>query len=162
MERFASDMISNLYGNPHSASASSQLSTRRVEDVRLQVLRFFNADPEDFDVVFVANATSGIKLVMDAFHGCADGFIYGYHKDSHTSIVGVREAANASRCLTDDDVEKWLSGSQPFIGGAHRYSNGLFAYPAQSNMNGRRLPLSWPGRLRGNHRTADQNIYTLL
>lgn len=155
-------MASNLYGNPHSASASSQLSTKRTADIRLQVLKLFKASPDDFDVVFVANATAGIKLVADAFRGCADGFVYGYHKDSHTSIVGVREEAKASRCLTDDDVEKWLSHSQPFIKGAHRSSNCLFAFPAQSNMNGRRLPLSWLGKLRNTHCVADQKVYTLL
>jgi molybdenum cofactor sulfurtransferase len=51
LERFSTDMISNLYGNPHSASNASQLTTRRIEDVRLRLLKFFNADPQDFDVV---------------------------------------------------------------------------------------------------------------
>ncbi|SPQ18230.1 3dbc00f9-fe5c-4635-b5dc-305979b4254a [Thermothielavioides terrestris] len=73
MERFARDMASNLFGNPHSASASSQRSTARIEDIRLRVLRFFNADPAEFDLVFVANATAGIKLVADALRASPDG-----------------------------------------------------------------------------------------
>ncbi|KAB8302816.1 hypothetical protein EYC80_006160 [Monilinia laxa] len=105
MERYMMDMMSNLYGNPHSASTSSQLSTSRVENARLSVLRFFNADPADFDVVFVANATAGIKLVMDAFRGQPNGFLYGYHQDSHTSLVGAREDAVSNRCLDDVAVE---------------------------------------------------------
>lgn len=160
MERFAADMISNLYGNPHSASASSLSSTKRIEDTRLRVLRFFNASPEDFDVVFVANATAGIKLVLDAFRASDNGFIYGYHKDAHTSLVGVRECATRSRCFKDEDVEDWLSRSSPFLAGTDEDSIGLFAYPAQSNMDGRRLPLSWPDRIRLN--TSKQHIYTLL
>src|SRR3954471_24593111 len=110
MERFMSDMMSNLYGNPHSASPSSQLSTNRIEDTRLKVLEFFKADPADFDVVFVANATAGIKLVMDAFKDRAGGFNYCYHIAAHTSLVGVREHATSSRCLDDEDVELWLTG----------------------------------------------------
>jgi len=154
-------MTSNLLGNPHSASSSSQLSTRRIEDARLHVLQFFNADPDHFDLVFVANATAGIKLVMEAFREQDNGFWYGYHKDSHTSLVGVREAAKAGHhcCMSDEEVEEWLqrhtTGMNP-----GEYDAGLIAYPAQSNMNGRRLPLSWTNRIR----SLDQgkHIYSLL
>jgi molybdenum cofactor sulfurtransferase len=162
MERFAADMITNLYGNPHSSSASSQLSTRRIDDIRLRVLQFFKADPEDFEVVFVANATAGIKLVMDSFRGSEDGFLYGYHKDAHTSLVGVRETTVASRCLADEDVEGLLSGSYSFMDESSESCPGLFAYPAQSNMDGRRLPLSWPGRIRETRSVGARKIYSLL
>ncbi|KAF7937719.1 uncharacterized protein EAE97_007515 [Botrytis byssoidea] len=162
MERYMVDMMSNLYGNPHSASTSSQLSTSRIENTRLNVLRFFNADPEDFDVVFVANATAGIKLVMDAFRGQEDGFLYGYHQDSHTSLVGVREDAMSSRCLDDDAVECWLSGSEPLVRKVDDSEIGLFAYPAQSNLDGRRLPLSWPERVRNLNYETQATTYTLL
>ncbi|TGO28977.1 hypothetical protein BPAE_0020g00220 [Botrytis paeoniae] len=162
MERYMADMMSNLYGNPHSASTSSQLSTSRIENTRLNVLRFFNADPEDFDVVFVANATAGIKLVMDAFRSQEDGFEYGYHQDSHTSLVGVREEAMSSRCLDDDAVECWLSGSEALVRKEHDSEIGLFAYPAQSNLDGRRLPLSWPERVRNLSYQTQATTYTLL
>lgn len=161
MERFASDMISNLYGNPHSGSASSQTSTARIEDIRLRVLQFLNADPIDFDVIFVANATAGIKLVMDGFRSGANGFVYGYHKDSHTSLVGVRETAKESRCFGDADVDALISGSVPLCRQQDGNGLALFAYPAQSNMDGRRLPLSWPGQLRGVS-TGYKTIFTLL
>ncbi len=155
IERFSTDMVSTLYGNPHSTSNASQLTTRRIEDVRLRLLRLFNADPLEFDVVFVANATAGIKLVMDAFRDHEDGFWYGYHRDAHTSLVGVRETANEHRCFESDvEVNEWIE----------HHGNGeqgprLFAYPAQSNMNGRRLPLDWPHRIRKN---KDKAVYTLL
>lgn len=148
-------MIANLYGNPHSASSSSQLTTRRVEDIRLRLLRLFKADPDDFDIVFVANATAGIKLVMEAFRDQDDGYWYGYHRDAHTSLIGVREAARQHRCFTTDaEVDQWIEeedtlGSRP----------GLFAYPAQSNMNGRRLPLDWTRRIRVNKQGS---VHTLL
>lgn len=147
-------MISNLYGNPHSASNSSQLTTRRIEDVRLRLLALFNADPQQFDVVFVANATAGIKMVMEAFRDKEEGFWYGYHRDSHTSLIGVRESATQHRCFTSDhEVEQWLDGPN------NKPLAGLFAYPAQSNMNGRRLPLEWPGRIRSSMKSG---VYTLL
>lgn len=161
IERFSADMISNLYGNPHSASTSSQLSTRRIEDIRLRLLGLFNADPEMFDVIFVANATAGIKLVMEAFRDQEDGFWYGYHRDSHTSLVGVREAAKQHRCFTSDaEVERWLDDDKKHAGNLQRPA--LFAYPAQSNMNGRRLPLDWCYRPRSTENRSKQPVYILL
>jgi molybdenum cofactor sulfurtransferase len=72
MERFHADMMDNLYGNPHSASPSSQQSTQSVEDARLELLRFLKADPEEYDLVFTANATAAIKLVLVWLpRGCA-------------------------------------------------------------------------------------------
>ncbi len=168
VEQFSADMMSNLFGNPHSASPSSQLSTSRIDDVRLRVLQFFNADPEDYDVVFVANATAGIKLVVEAFRDNEQGqqnslndtgFWYGYHRDSHTSLVGIREVAGAGhRCFeSDEEVEQWIAG-----GGSDEKALGLFAYPGQSNMNGRRLPLDWSGRLRSSKHPMHRNTYTLF
>ena len=161
MESFMADMMANLYGNPHSASQSSQLSTNRIEDTRLKVLQFFKADPEDFDLVFVANATAGVKLVMDALCNKSGGFAYGYHRESHTSIVGVRENAVASRCLDDEDIESYLSGSG-FLVEENAAASVLFAYPAQSNLDGRRFPLSWSSKVREIHPSVGSTAYTLL
>ena len=174
MQTFSKDMISNLFGNPHSQCPASALSTERVEAVRSRMLRFFNASPEHFDLVFTANATAAIKLVMEGMRDYNRGqqkerLWYGYHADSHTSLVGVREVASAGfRCFgSDAEVEAWLSdGEADSAASIEKYSlregTGLFAYPAQSNMNGRRLPLSWPGRIRNSHNHEHHNIYTLL
>ena len=160
---FSKDMMSNLLGNPHSASSSSQHSTRRVDNVRLRVLELFNADPAHFDVVFVANATAGIKLVMESFREIPSGFWYGYHEDAHTSLIGIREAAIAGhRCFQSTEVESWLDGQVHCQPGFDESTLGLFAYPAQSNMNGSRLPLDWPGRIRNSSVESRHRVYTLL
>ncbi|KAL4973940.1 molybdenum cofactor sulfurase [Aspergillus desertorum] len=157
---FSRDLTGNLYGNPHSMSASSQLSAQRVDDIRLRALRFFNADPDEFDLVFVANATAGIKMVADAFRDSAQGFWYGYLVDAHTSLVGVRELAGmGSRCfVNDNEVGAWISG----LGSEGGESLGLFAYPAQSNMNGRRFPMRWCEQIRSQNQGTGNSIYTLL
>lgn len=160
IQRFCTDLTDNLYGNPHSASTVSQNTSKLIEDVRLRLLQLFNADPDHFDLVFVANATAGIKLVSDAFRDGGKGFWYGYHKDAHTSLVGVREAASTHRCFqSDEEVDEWI--------GSLSSSNvleipRLFAYPAQSNMNGRRLPLSWPSRLRESAASSGLPLFSLL
>ncbi|KAL8653664.1 MAG: hypothetical protein Q9226_003763 [Calogaya cf. arnoldii] len=165
IEQSSNYLMRHLFGNPHSTSASSQLSTRHIEHVRLRALRFLKADPDSFDLVFVANATAGIKLVADAFREQPGGFWYGYHKDAHTSLIGMREAASEHRCFAhDEDVAHWMQTlSTPSPGAAsHGTRPGLFAYPAQSNLNGRRLPLSWPGRLRSSCQSSKHNVYSLL
>jgi len=171
IDSFAADLASNLYGNPHSASTPARLSGQVVDDTREKTLRFFGADPEHFDLIFVANATAAIKLVMESFKdlgnanksldGDEGGFWYGYHIDCHNSVIGVRESCEGNhRCFrTDAEVEQWLFGSlvQNKIGRL-----GLFAYPGQSNMTGRRLPLTWPGVLRSSANPSHRDIYSLL
>lgn len=164
-------MISNLYGNPHSASDPAKLSGSVVDLTREKALHFFKADPEHFDLVFTANATAAIKLVAECFRDLASGsslsgtFWYGYHKDAHTSIVGVREISNGNHhCFgSDQEVEEWLNGHPTHINSFDDGTlPGLFAYPGQSNMTGRRLPLSWISKLRQSTKAHHQNTYSLL
>jgi molybdenum cofactor sulfurtransferase len=163
--------VSNLYGNPHSANAPAKLSGQLVDDTREKTLRFFGADPEHFDLIFVANATAAIKLVMESFKdlsitsklvdGHEGGFRYFYHIDCHNSVIGVRETTDDNHyCFRNDtEVEQWLAGTSSQNDGSKL---GLFAYPGQSNMTGRRLPLSWPGILRKSTHPSHQDTYSLL
>ena len=138
------DLCTTLLSNPHSHSPSSIDTAERVTRVRHLVLEFFKADPQDFDIVFVANATAGIKLVADGFAGSTGGFSYTYLRDAHTSLVGVTGLASQSKCLSEEEMANWLES------GAQKDVRGLFAYPAQSNFNGRRFPLEWAKCLREN------------
>ncbi|KAI2624817.1 pyridoxal phosphate-dependent transferase [Xylaria nigripes] len=161
-------MITGLYGNPHSENSPAKLSGDMVDHVREKMLDFFGANSKDFDLIFVANATAAVKLVADCFRDLAekskDGkFWYGYHKDAHTSIVGVRELTHGQfHCFEDDEeVEEWLECPEKVLTNRVNPNNlGLFAYPGQSNMTGRRLPLSWSWRARQSE--SLQNTYTLL
>lgn len=98
-------------------------------------------------MVFCANATAGMKLVMEAFTAQEGGFAFRYHADAHTSLVGMRELARTGgvTCFSSDaEVELWLRGPA-------EDALGLFGWPAQSNFSGRRLPRDWAGRLRATH-----------
>lgn len=112
--------------------------------------------------MFVANATAGIKLVAEALRAAPQGFDYVYHQASHTSLVGVREEARSSICIEDDQVEKWLSGRDMFKHDSQSSSMLLFAYPGQSNMDGRRYSLDWSQRLRSLDQRDGYSVYTLL
>ncbi|KAK1776578.1 pyridoxal phosphate-dependent transferase [Copromyces sp. CBS 386.78] len=169
VKRFAHKMSSNLYGNPHSANEPAKFSGDMVDSVREKTLRFLGADPRHFDLVFVANATAAIKLVADCFRDLAEqtrtgSFWYGYHRDAHTSLVGVRELTkgpHSHKCFESDaEVEEWIEGRNAF--GQQPGSLALFAYPGQSNLTGRRLPLAWTGRIRHDRAKRLRNTYTLL
>ncbi|EMD91482.1 hypothetical protein COCC4DRAFT_129504 [Bipolaris maydis ATCC 48331] len=159
MQSFCSEMQSTLLANPHSDASNPSNTAIMVEETRREVLRMFNADPAHFDVVFTANATAATKLVAEGFSGCRESFDYFYHRNSHTSLVGVRELAFHSHCFaSNEEVADWLASTRDSLHGLQRPV--LFAYPAQSNMNGERLPLDWAGKLRSS--TNHQHAYTLL
>ncbi|KAF5023591.1 hypothetical protein F66182_4349 [Fusarium sp. NRRL 66182] len=163
MDSFAREMTTVLYGNPHSASSSSQQSTSRIEDARINLLTFFGADPAEYDVVFVANATAGVKLVVDALRAQTQGFWYAYHEACHTSLIGAREEAVASTSIDSGSVESWLEGQSPFSGYPLNLAPTiLFAYPAQSHMDGKRYPLRWTKDLPKAQKEPKARVLTLL
>ncbi|OAA49346.1 molybdenum cofactor sulfurase [Metarhizium rileyi] len=161
MDAFAQEMTSTLYGNPHSSSWSSQLSTMRIDDIRWRLLSFFNANPSEYDLVFVPNATAGVKLVVEAMRALPEGYSYVYHEACHTSLVGAREDARQSVCVGDADMDSWLSGQDPFTS-AVPSSATLFAFSAQSHMDGRRYPLSWPRELKEKSNVKSAPLFTML
>lgn len=139
-----------------------------VDKTRRRALYFFGADPELFDLVFVANATAGVKLVAEAFRDLGEkttkkSFWYGYHSEVHSSILGVREITeDRYHCFaSDEEVERFLDDTQQdTIRGPGDSELGLFAYPGQSNLSGRRLSKAWPRRIRRN--PALRNTYSLF
>lgn len=85
---------SKVFGNPHSANPSSAAMTDYVEQARRYVLRYFNASPEDYIVVFTQNATGALKLPCEAYPFSAGGR-YALTFDNHNSVNGIREFALA-------------------------------------------------------------------
>lgn len=175
IDAFADDLNTNLYGNPHSASTPSHLAGRRIDEIRERTLRFFTADPKDFDLIFVANATAAVHLVGSCFRDYVQSlpsnsvskkkpsFFYGYSGDCHNSLIGVRELSNTHRCFPNDSqVEAWLTSPPSSMnkGSPRSHDVTLFAYPGQSNFDGRRLPLTWPRKIREG--PCSVNTYTLL
>ena len=127
-------MQNTLLANPHSDASNPSATAIMVEETRLEVLKMFNADPTYFDVVFTANATAAIKLVAEGFSGLQEGFNYLYHRNSHTSLVGVRELARRSYCVaSNEEVEQWLDSFNDDVHDDIQAQRAtLFAYPAQS------------------------------
>lgn len=53
------DLCQSAYGNPHSITPSSMRALRAVEAVRAALLRLFDADPAQYDLVFTRRWAGG-------------------------------------------------------------------------------------------------------
>ena len=146
VERHLALLRDHVLGNPHSTNPASALTTTYVEQTRLSVLDFFNADPDEYVVIFTANATLALKLVAESYPFDAAGE-YLLTFDNHNSVNGIREFARVKNCATtyvpivlpDMRVDPAELASHLERSGGHR----LFAYPAQSNFSGVQHPLDW-------------------
>jgi selenocysteine lyase/cysteine desulfurase len=136
----------SVLGNPHSTNPTSNAATALVEHTRARVLAYFNASPDEYGLVFTANASGALKIVGEGYpFGAGGRLLLAF--DNHNSVNGIREYA-AARGATVEAVpltrpelrldplalEDALERARP---GAHH----LFAYPAQSNFSGVQHPL---------------------
>jgi molybdenum cofactor sulfurtransferase len=60
--------------------------------VRDLVLKFFNADPAEYQVVFTRSATGALKLVGETFPW-SRASTFAYLRENHNSVLGMREYA---------------------------------------------------------------------
>ncbi len=138
----------SVLGNPHSHNPTSLASTELVEETRDAVLAFFNADPDEYDVVFTPNASGALKLVGESYpFEAGDRYLLTY--DNHNSVNGIREfARNRGAGVTYLPVgASELRLDCAMVEGELREAapghNNLFAFPAQSNFSGVQHPLEW-------------------
>src|SRR6266704_1040715 len=87
------------FGNPHSENPTSSASTELVEEARAAVLRYFNAAPGDYAVIFTPNATGACRLVGEAYPFRRTSRLV-LTADNHNSVNGLREFARAPGAAT--------------------------------------------------------------
>jgi selenocysteine lyase/cysteine desulfurase len=123
-------------------------ATSLVEGARAAVHRFFNACPDEYEVIFTQNASGALKLIGESYPFEPGGtYLLGY--DNHNSVNGVREFARSRGAsviyvpvrqpelrLDAELVEQHLA-CEPTAAAR------LFAYPAQSNFSGVQHSLDW-------------------
>jgi selenocysteine lyase/cysteine desulfurase len=76
------------YGNPHSENPASTASTALVESARRAVLRFLNASPDEYAVIFTPNASGACRLVGEAYR-FGRGRDLVMTADNHNSVNGM-------------------------------------------------------------------------
>ncbi|MGY5050352.1 aminotransferase class V-fold PLP-dependent enzyme [Streptomyces sp. 900105755] len=135
-----------LFGNPHSESPASRASGLLLAEARRAVLRHFNADPDEYAVIFTPNATGALRLVGEAYPFTRAGRLV-MSLDNHNSVNGLREYARARGAATvyvpglHVDERRLLAALAP--PGPGKGAGGLLAYPAQSNFTGVQHSLDW-------------------
>lgn len=137
-----------IYGNPHSKNMTSLAMTELVEHAREYVLRYFNASPDEYMVIFTQNSTGALKLIGESYpFGPGGNYLLTF--DNHNSVNGIREFARARGATVTyiPVVFPDMRADEPQLMQALEAAcpgrNKLFAYPAQSNFTGVQHPLEW-------------------
>lgn len=141
-------LLNGVYGNPHSSNPTSFAMTELDDHAREYILNYFNADPDEYCVIFTSNASGALRIVGESYPFETNGN-YLLTFDNHNSVNGIREYARAAGAkltytpvlppdmrLDEDALMKNLDGAIPD-------GNNLFAYPAQSNFSGVQHSLNW-------------------
>jgi selenocysteine lyase/cysteine desulfurase len=137
-----------VLGNPHSRNPTSCAMNALVDRTRGDVLRFFNASPDEYMVIFTPNSTGALKLLGEAYP-FGPGAIYALTADNHNSVNGIREFARAKGALVryvpivQPDLRVQEAALQRILANAEGATHKLFAFPAQSNFTGVQHPLDW-------------------
>ena len=141
VRRHADLLLGRVLGNPHSESPTSRLSTGFVERARRHVLEYFGASPDEYVVVFTANASHALKLVGESYpFGPGNRFLLTF--DNHNSVNGIREYARSAGAgvtylpVVPPDLRVDPAVVSAALDPDGRPSPGLFAFPAQSNFSG--------------------------
>jgi molybdenum cofactor sulfurtransferase len=141
----------SVLGNPHSTNPTSALATQGVVSCRKRVLEYFNADPEEYVLIFTSNASGALKLVGESYPFTEEGrFLLTF--DNHNSVVGIRAFDRVNRATTryvpvePPDLRVPDKVLESFLREGEGAQGKLFAFPAQSNFSGVQHPLEWIGR----------------
>ncbi|KAJ3113897.1 hypothetical protein HDU96_002810, partial [Phlyctochytrium bullatum] len=156
--------------DPHSPPTSATLTASLIEKLRSRVIRLCGGDPAHWAAVIVPGATAALRVVAECWDGWDRGGKFWYLVDAHTSVLGMRERAWRGVAGETDDPLEWdevtlgagrvralgIREVEAYLSQAERQPPpstppsppSLFAFPAQSNFNGHRYPLSWIPRFR--------------
>jgi selenocysteine lyase/cysteine desulfurase len=137
-----------IFGNPHSKNLTSMAMTQLVEHAREYVLRYFNASPDEYMVIFTQNSTGALKLIGESYpFEVGDNYLLTF--DNHNSVNGIREYARSRGAsvtyvpVQPPDLRADTDFLTDSLDAARPGKNNLFAYPAQSNFTGVQHPLEW-------------------
>ncbi len=140
-------LVEHVFGNPHSSNPTSQAATQLVEHAREYVLRFFNADPDEYLAIFTPNASGALKLVGESYPFPNGRYLLTF--DNHNSVNGIREFAHARGAevtyipIALPDMRVDASQLDRELARPSKNGHNLFAYPAQSNFSSVKHPLEW-------------------
>lgn len=139
-------MKERVHANPHSFGGTKEV----IERVRQRVLSWLGTREGDYHIVFTSGATGALKMVGEAFPW-REGSWFMYLRESHNSVLGVREyalkAGGYFRAACEGAISAWLNGTlsdTDFLGNsASGEAPHLLAFPGEENFSGTKYPLRW-------------------
>ena len=140
-------LAEHVFGNPHSSNPTSLAATQLVEHAREYVLKFFNADPDEYLAIFTPNASGALKLVGESYPFPGGRYLLTF--DNHNSVNGIREFAHARGAgvtyipVALPDMRVDASQLERELARPSKNGHNIFAYPAQSNFSSVQHPLEW-------------------
>ncbi|KAF5842717.1 pyridoxal phosphate-dependent transferase [Dunaliella salina] len=172
LEAIFDELRNNMFGNPHSQNPSASLSTDRIDEVRRRILRHFNADPADWQLVFTRSATGALQLVGETFPWSASS-MFRYLRTNHNSVLGIREYAiqhgGSFQAIDESVMDEWLGAASssphdhndpPAEGSPESPTYSLFGFPAEDNYAGVKFPLDWAKNVK--QRSTEQHKWMVL
>ena len=147
LRRHTQLLTEHVFGNPHSSNPTSLAATQLVDHAREYVLKFFNADPEEYLAIFTSNASGALKLVGESYPFPNGRYLLTF--DNHNSVNGIREFAHARGATVTyipvalPDMRVDASHLSRELAQPSTKGHNLFAYPAQSNFSSVQHPLEW-------------------
>jgi molybdenum cofactor sulfurtransferase len=147
LRRHSRLLAEHVFGNPHSSNPTSQAATTLVEHAREYVLKFFNADPDEYLAIFSNNASGALKLIGESYPFSNGRYLLTF--DNHNSVNGIREFAHARGAdvtyipVALPDMRVDASQLSRELSQPSKEGHNLFAFPAQSNFSSVKHPLEW-------------------
>ncbi|BFU20793.1 molybdenum cofactor sulfurase, putative [Entamoeba histolytica HM-1:IMSS-B] len=148
LKDFYYDVSKKLYGNAHSISPSSINTDTVVKQMRKRILKYFNANPKEYDVIFTSGATEALKIVGENFP-FTPASVFLYLLQNHNSVLGIREYASHANAtwgyFTEEDPEQQWKSVLDKLNKLQttNVTHHLIAFPGEDNFNGAKFPLDW-------------------
>ena len=111
-------------------------------------LRYFKADPNEYQVVFTRSATGALQIVGETFPW-SQGSIFAYLRENHNSVLGMREYAldkgGHFQAMNETFVEAWL-GNQECKAGTRDVGGVCVGGGEDGEAGGGDRGMGWDGR----------------
>lgn len=130
------NLNSNLYGNPHSESKSSELANDLIEDLRISILEMFNTDLGEYTCIFTQSRIAALKLIPEAFP-FNDKSSFMYSSTSDSDIIGLSSFAHNKKAKVTSF--KPYEPLQVTFSKLSKNSNNMIIAPLVDKFDGRAL-----------------------
>ncbi|XP_044761496.1 molybdenum cofactor sulfurase 3 [Coccinella septempunctata] len=150
VDNIMTDLKQSLLCNPHGKNFPSQKTEDAIDIIRFRILQHFHTNSEEYTVIFTANTTSSLKLIAENFDFKSQNGqkgVLAHLEDNHTSVLGMRNYSEVTRCVTVQEAFDFLGASVIKYVPHHVNTKSLFVYPAQCNFSGTKFPLDWIERI---------------